>query len=639
MHFFSVTCKPLSCPRYMKRQKGIVFWVALGNFLLGGLLSNAQLPDSLQKGWNKLKPQERLEEIIERADEFSRGQSGLALQLLETALHLADSLKNTKQQIIVRNDLASLLLQQEEMVQAQQYLEEAISLHKVSQLDTLLIDTYTLMGISFERTGKLDEALDYLRKAGVLQQKLKLGAEARARNLTNIGHVYEARNQFEKAIETYKLAYKLCKDNGVFFGEALLSQNLANAHNALGKFNESIQYSNQSLAIAKEKNLTRIETATYQNLGASYMGQGMWEETIINYEKALEIAKEIGYTKAILDATLQLSKGYEAMANNTAALRFFKEHTRIKDSVFSAEKSDKIESLQAAFQSEQKEAAIRELEQENRVSKLKQQRTNLIWGLMLAVVALGSWVLWYRQRQQRLANEQRLAVEALEKEKEKQALEKDKIQYELNALKSQMNPHFLFNALNGIQELFLTGQTRQANEYLGKFSDLTRAILQASGNEHICLDEEISMLKDYLDLEALRFDGDITYDILLDDSCKYGGYSIPPMLIQPYVENAIRHGLMHKTENRHVSVSFGMITDDLIEVTIRDNGIGRQKAGHYASLRHDKHNGFASTATQKRLDLLNHGRAGEITVQYEDMLDKDEPAGTKVIIKIPVKNG
>lgn len=623
----------------MKRIKGIIVALALGINLLGGLSSFAQVPDSLIKEFNKLLPKARLDKLISNADELVRSQSKLAIDLLQLAYPLADSLKIPENQIVVRNDLASLYLQQEEIAQAQVYLQEAIQIGSQLKNDTLMIDTYTLIGISFERTEKYEDALNFLRKAGVLQQKLKSGPEARARNLTNIGHVYEGQNQFDKAIETYKIAYKLCRDNGVFFGEALLSQNLANAYNALGRYEESISFSNESLALAQKHNLPRIEAAAYQNLGASYMGQKKWNEAVTSYRKALGIAQKIGYTKAILDATLQLSIGHEALSNKDLALSYFKDHARIKDSVFSAEKANKIETLQAAFQNEQKEAAIRELEQENKLAKLRQQRYNLTVGLILALTLLGVWIFWYRQRQHRLANEQRTALYAFEKEKEKQQLEKDKIQYELNALKSQMNPHFMFNALNGIQELFLSGETRQANEYLGKFSDLTRAVLHASGKGHISLEEEIAMLKDYLDLEGLRFDGDFSYDIALDDDCKYGDVSIPPLLVQPYVENAIKHGLMHKASDRHVSIFFKMKKDDLMEVIIEDNGIGREKAAYYASLRHDKHNGFASTATQKRLDLLNHGRADYITVQCTDLHLDSEAKGTKVTIQIPVKNG
>lgn len=603
-----------------------------------GSLLMAQVPDSLYSSFYNLQPANRLIQLVDRASGVQRSNPELSRLLWLTALPLADSLGNPMLKMEILNELGSIYLQKDEYAISQEYLQNAQRLGIAQKADTLLIDTYTYLGINFERTRKYKDALEWLEKAGLLQQQLNMGPEQRARNLTNIAHVYEEQQQFQKAIETYNIAYKLCTDNGITFGEALLSQNLANAHNAIGRYDESIRFSKQSLDIALREKMTRIEVAAYQNLGASYSGQKKYSEALVWYEKALEQGKQIGYTKAMLDATLQLSTIHEALGNTGKAFTYFKKHTSIKDSIFTAEKAEKIEALQAEFQSEQKEAAIKELQQENQLANLKQERTSLTLIFSIALAALIIWGRTYRQKQARLAAQQRDILKSMEQQKALESLERDKMWYELNALKAQMNPHFLFNALNSIQELFLSGDKRKANDYMGKFSDLTRAILHASGKPAIPLEEEINMLRDYLDLEGLRFDSGFGYSITTDASEFMQDIAIPPMLVQPYVENAIKHGLMHKADNRYVSIHFSYAGPDVLQVQVKDNGIGRIKAAYYASLRHDKHNSFATSATQKRLDLLNHGRATAITVRYDDEAEEGLVTGTCVTIQIPVHN-
>jgi tetratricopeptide (TPR) repeat protein len=633
--YIASRCMPIILKNFL-----IIFSIAaVFPFAMPSCLS-AQIPDSISRTLHTMPPSLRLRYLMDLAESEQRSQLTLAQKLYSAAAALADSLNDLTAKMDALNGQASLYLQQEDYTPAQNLLQQAVQMKADGAiLDTLIIDTYTLLGIVFERTGKYNEALDFLRKAGVIQQRLKSGPEARAKNLTNIAHVYEEQGLFQKAIDTYKVALWLCKENDIAFGQALLNQNLANAYNALGKFAESIGHSQQSLSIARQQNMVRIMVGTYQNLGASYLGQGALSTSVDWYKLALEEAQKIQYTKALLDASYQLSVLYEKMDQPGQAFRFLQQHTTLKDSVFSAEKTEKIEALQAAFQSEQKEAAIRELQQENLLVTMRQERTNLFFMVLVVLLGMGGWLIWYRQQQTRKLAIQQRELERLQQEQELQALERDKMLYELNALKAQMNPHFLFNALNSIQELFMTGESRQANEYLGKFSDLTRNILHASGLPVISLREEMQMLSDYLDLEGLRFSTGFTYKIEAQDSLAVDEIEIPPMLVQPYVENAIKHGLMHRGKPRTLHVFFSMEISAWLKVQVTDNGVGRKQAAYFASLRHDRrHNRFATSATQKRLELLNHGRPERITVQYDDLVVNGDPAGTRVTIQIPLED-
>jgi len=207
---------------------------------------------------------------------------------------------------------------------------------------------------------------------------------------------------------------------------------------------------------------------------------------------------------------------------------------------------------------------------------------------------------------------------------------------EVTAIKAQMNPHFVFNALNSVQDLILQNDIRESNIYLGKFSDLMRKTLEYSSREHISIHEEINLLKLYLDLEKLRFGDDFQIDFKIELSeTDTHDYQIPSMILQPYVENATKHGLLHKSGIKRLTISFKKSNDHIL-AEIRDNGIGRS-ASQEIQKRQSNHQSFASSATQKRIDLVNEINPKKINLSIKDLYENDQAAGTLVIIQFPLK--
>lgn len=224
-------------------------------------------------------------------------------------------------------------------------------------------------------------------------------------------------------------------------------------------------------------------------------------------------------------------------------------------------------------------------------------------------------------------------------EREKNKLEVALRSSQLAALKVQMNPHFIFNALNSIQEFILTNEKKLANSYLGKFSDLMRLYLDMSNKISITLSEEIRAMELYLELEAMRFEENFSYTLTVSPQLRTDEIKIPAMIIQPYIENAIKHGLLHKRNNRKLSVSF--VSDgnnDMVVCTVADNGIGRKQSQELNNIRNRTYTSFATGATQKRLELLNAEKKIRISVLYDDLLNEDgTAAGTKVTLNIPIQ--
>lgn len=227
----------------------------------------------------------------------------------------------------------------------------------------------------------------------------------------------------------------------------------------------------------------------------------------------------------------------------------------------------------------------------------------------------------------------------------KQRVEKELVDSRLDALRSQMNPHFIFNALNSIQDFILSNEKKLAAKYLGKFADLMRIYLNHSRKKIVLLSEELEALSIYLELEKLRFQDNLEYHIVVAPDLDPENSHIPSLIVQPFVENAIKHGLFHKAGARKLWVRFALSNEGdsgdsgdsrLLVCEVEDNGIGRKAAGERQMPRQKNHASHATSSTRRRLELLNLDRQKDIGLVYHDLMDDERPSGTKVVLKIPL---
>lgn len=232
-----------------------------------------------------------------------------------------------------------------------------------------------------------------------------------------------------------------------------------------------------------------------------------------------------------------------------------------------------------------------------------------------------------RMRQMQTANRLRTKQMLLEQELQRSRLA---------SIRSQMNPHFFFNALNTIQSYIYTNDKHLAASYLNQFSELTRMVLDMSTKDLITLSEELKALKLYLDLETMRFEGKLNYTLsaspqLIPEKCV-----LPPMLVQPYVENAIKHGLLHSKRPWQLTIAFEQTAEGL-RITIDDNGIGRKRSEEVNRNRYRTHQSFAMSANAKRMELLNREHDNMLGVSIIDKYNElQEPQGTTVQINLPL---
>ena len=207
---------------------------------------------------------------------------------------------------------------------------------------------------------------------------------------------------------------------------------------------------------------------------------------------------------------------------------------------------------------------------------------------------------------------------------------------EMQALRAQMNPHFIFNSLNSINRFILQNNKEQASEYLTKFSKLIRLILQNSQVSLIPLESELESMELYLDLEALRFDHKFDYKISVPKDMDISALKVPPLIIQPYAENAIWHGLMHKEEKGQLDIEIHEETDHLC-FKITDDGIGRKQAAAMTDKSATRHKPMGLRITADRIAMMQRTDSKEPPITINDLKAPDgSDAGTEVIIKLPV---
>lgn len=223
------------------------------------------------------------------------------------------------------------------------------------------------------------------------------------------------------------------------------------------------------------------------------------------------------------------------------------------------------------------------------------------------------------------------------KKKQNQLIRKNRSQQlriaQLTSIRAQMNPHFIFNTMTLIQGLVQKGEPKAAGKTIQDFSKLMRGVLELSSQERITLDAELQILTKYLEIEKRRFDDELQYSIVVDPEIIPESIQIPSLLTQPYVENALRHGLLHKEGSKELTISFTN-REDHIQIEILDNGIGRQSASDLRKQQMGK--SFATEAYQKRIDLINESNSKQILLTITDLLtDYAQPNGTLVTIKIP----
>lgn len=470
----------------------------------------------------------------------------------------------------------------------------------------------------------------------------------------NMGDIYQVRRDYDKAIAYYQNSIKLARliRREKTIGPTL--DNLAGVYSEQGNDEKAFEYYREAIRLEHSVGDQYGEASAHTNLGSLQSKRGMLAEAISNQEKALLIMDSIGNTSGVVDVMIHLGFSYHTLKNDQLAISYankanvlarenklirqlkeserllneiyksqknyekayehFRNYMILKDSISNDENTKKMLETEMSYEFEKKTSAAREeqIKKDAETEATQKRLQVVIWaisGFLVLLIVIAFLVI----RQFRFKNRER------------------EMQLEQKLLRSQMNPHFIFNSLQAIQNFILKRNEKDAVRYLGSFASITRSVLENSRMEMIPLRKEVGLLGNYLQLQKLRFGDKFEYDVLVDDAISQDEVYIPPMLSQPFIENALEHGMNSIESGGLIHVHFSMQGQALV-LEIRDNGYGMQ-----ASKKQEKdHASLAMTITKERIELMNRKNDSKISFTVSDAYPGMERVGVKVRFIIPL---
>lgn len=503
---------------------------------------------------------------------------------------------------------------------ALEYHLKALKIYEQSDDKLRLSRVYNNIGIVYKARKEHFKALEYFMKAQEFQEKIE--DKTIGITTTNIANIYLAQKNYSKALEFYLKSKKCFQKYPNPRGEGELYNNLGLYYKETSEPEKAIE----SWETAKEK-FNAIEdkfgiSDTYYNLGEFYFEQNNLDKSLENIQKARDLATEIQTLEMLVLSEKLLSKIYQKKGDLNKSLEHFRAFSVAKDSLTNYENIRKSVQLEMNYEFEKREAIHKKEQQQNEIlltEQSKRHRIQLVFGGLFLLFSVGLGFLFYNRNQL----------------KKTLTLQKNLAEYEQKALHLQMNPHFVFNCLGSISSFIVQNGNDSAIKYLAKFSKLMRLTLEYSKESLIPVDKEIEGLQNYLELEQLRFNKVFDFKITKDNNIE-DDMALPPLLIQPFVENAIIHGLIPKKEFGLVSVDFSL-TDKHLICTITDNGIGFSKSKEMKENSVQVHKSMALDIIKKRLEMMGDSTSKSTTFTIEEIKENNEIKGTKVVLLLPVQ--
>jgi tetratricopeptide (TPR) repeat protein len=423
--------------------------------------------------------------------------------------------------------------------------------------------------------------------------------------LCNMGRACLGRHQIDSAkwyaTQSARVGDRVSSLTDLFWGD--IAQSEAKHLAAISYFRSAAR-----LAVHHDHNLD-IALQSYQRLAQAFAATHQRDSAMVYARRAFAIANELHENASIGRTGLALASLFRDRGSYDSAL-FYQQKV--------------IESLEKQFSSEKERQALNtyfngKIREQDVVAKKKEYYSTLwLYGLFGGLLVLVLLAIFFRIRL-------------------KSRYDRKMKEIEMRALRAQMNPHFIFNCLGSINRYIVKSDTKTASNYLTKFAKLIRLILDNSSSDHISLNAEIQTLQLYLDMESLRFDGGFDYEIQKGENLEEDSICLPSMLIQPYVENAIWHGLLQKEERGKLWIRFKKISGHTLQAEIEDNGIGRKNAAELKSKDAIRQKSYGMQVSSDRIKIINNLYKLNNSVTVHDLFDERGGAtGTKIVLKIPV---
>ncbi|TKD67261.1 tetratricopeptide repeat protein [Flavobacterium sp. ASW18X] len=598
-------------------------------------------------------------EEIDSSFGFFKRDTLLLLKFRDTA-H-AENYQDGK--VYALNMLGTYFRNKSDYKKAITYHEEALALSKDIKNTSLTINSLNMLGVVYRRMDAVKTALDYNQRALEMADTVKNKTHHIYRSinisLNCIGNIYQSLEQYDLAIDYFQRALKSEGDLGNKLGLAINNQNIGDCYEYKGDLETALDYNRRSLAINDEMDNTYGRIICKNSIAQIYLKQQqpkaakdlleqlvepiknigdkfIWSNVMINLGWAnmelgainvaekymldgLGMAVDKNITGQIIYGNKLLSELETKRKNYEKALTYFKAAERIESDVKNGQNLRYINDLITRYDAERKANEIAELNAENELInlRLRKNQTTILISTLLVILVITILLIMYRNRQSNY--------------------EKRVIGLEQNMLRSQMNPHFLFNSLNSIKLYIINNDKKNAVHYLNKFSKLVRRILDGSTLKETTLAEELETVDLYINIENIRFSEEISYEVVIKDDLNPENIKIPSLLLQPFLENAIWHGLSSKEGFKKITVTVEKLNDYHITLSIMDNGVGRAKSQKIKEKRVIKRKSVGIDITKERLANFSKDYQHGYSVNIIDLYDeKSNPSGTKVVLEIPI---
>ncbi|WP_276501248.1 tetratricopeptide repeat-containing sensor histidine kinase [Terrimonas pollutisoli] len=566
--------------------------------------------------------------------------------------------------------------------EARTLFEKTLPYYKGIHDEERMAYTYRVIGKTYEAQGYYEKAFEYFRKDMDISRKLVENGSRRSLFMWGnyyMANLYKDAGDEKTALVYYRLSAQRAKENKLpdiynsrmgdmyvllhnydsaryyyerahylitriladpVIRKTFLSDpeiNIGETYLAQKKYDKALEYFINPLQFSFPTNPFTMRVL--YDVAWIYEGQKKTTQCFQYAKQLLKVAQTTGARQYIRDGYELYWKLYDQQGKTDSAYKYSLLYTAMKDSLARDVQLRNMGITEMKIEDEQQESKITLLSKEK---KIQQQQKQILFicmiGFTLLSIVVFRNILLKRRNEiiKRKQIENALNLQKSEADRTKAELQQQATELEMQALRAQMNPHFIFNSLNSINRFILQNNKAKASEYLTKFSKLVRMILQNSQVSLITLESELEALKLYLDLEALRFEHHFTYKISVPKDMDVEILKVPPLIIQPYAENAIWHGLMHKEEKGDLDIE--MIQEgDYLFVKITDDGIGRKHAAELASKSATRHKSMGLKITADRIAMLQRLNGNESPVTINDLVNADgSAAGTEVIIKIPV---
>jgi tetratricopeptide (TPR) repeat protein len=500
---------------------------------------------------------------------------------------------------------------------AKQYLLKSIDICKKEDVSSILLaGLYGSLALAYRQAKEIDTAIVLLRLSNsYLDGNSDDERLTRVINYKDMGIYFLQAGQADSA--RFYFLRSISKAHEISYQFTLSSCGIGLSHISKmeGNTDQALYYLDMAYQTALEINRTGMfYSDSGKRFGSEWVSDA-WPNIPKYFNKS---GKKLWAKDFLRRASFQLSDLYKSTGNLNKALEYYAYYHVWSDSLNKISNNLELLGLQLDYETALKDRQIAVLSQSNELKELRmRQYTTILIGsgafIVLITVVL---LLLLRQRHFKAKQEKTLLEQRL--------------------LRSQMNPHFIFNSLASVQNFIVKQDATKASIYLSRFSELVRSLLKNSLDEQITLEHELSTIENYLELQKVRFPEKFDYHIHVENDLDQENIFIPPMLAQPFIENAIEHGIKHKSTKGNISISYTR-KDQMLNFMIEDDGIGREKANELRQKFDKDHKSLATSITKERIKVLNRKLRQKITMEIIDLKDEQgEARGTRVVFEVPI---